>query len=821
MPTEPDARIIIDKLLREADWILPGEEESVNVLTEIKNDAGEADYVLLDSNGFHLCAIEAKRDTKSPLFGKEQAREYAVSLKCRFIILSNSIQHYLWDIEQGNPYIVEKIPSQEQLEMRKDEFNPPISEYEDIKNDYVTITQYPDYQKNPDYLDAKTKESFIDKNKLKFLRDYQLNAVHAVQRGILEGKDRFLLEMATGTGKTLTSTAIIKMFLRLYKVNRVLFLVDRLELEDQAKREFNEILSNDYETVIWKENTTDWRRANIVVSTVQSFTTKNKYKKLFNHNDFGLVISDEAHRSLGAKSRRVFEHFNGFKLGLTATPKNFLKSIDIDRLSNADPRQLEKRSMMDTYTTFGCESGEPTFRYSLEDGVKEGYLINPKVIDARTEITTELLSDEGYYIETTDEEGNDVSESMTRKDFEKKFFSLKTNSNFCHVFLQNAMLDPYTNEIGKTLIFCVSQNHAANITQTLNEMADKLFPGQYKSDFAVQVTSEIKNAQRMTIDFSDKRNSLNGHSPLNPNYLTSKTRVCVTVGMMTTGYDCKDLLNICFMRPVYSPSEFVQMKGRGTRVNNFKYNWISKKEIPSDINPDKEEFLLFDFMGNYEYFEKEFKYDEVLKLPRISQSGEGDGLPPIEEIEIDIADPIKLIKEIRLGNEGMRVDRDLYPSFKRTIQKNLALKEMVENLNFEAAEQYLLDNILDKPQEFFTLDKLQKSLEVDRNISASELLLYSFDFIDRIKNRTEIIQEEYEKFENNLIIDDKNYSDAKFFFEAYIEDEKLRHIIKSKEFSDLNIFPNGQNILRLPASIFKKVPEYINKNINLGLFENA
>ena len=129
-----------------------------------------------------------------------------------------------------------------------------------------------------------------------------------------------------------------------------------------------------------------------MVSTVQSFISKNKYKQIFNHNDFDLVISDEAHRSLGERSRRVFEYFNGYKLGLTATPKNYLKSVDIDMLGKKDPRQLENRFLLDTYNIFGCESGEPTYRYSLENGVKEGYLINPKVIDARTEITTQLLS---------------------------------------------------------------------------------------------------------------------------------------------------------------------------------------------------------------------------------------------------------------------------------------------------------------------------------------------------------------------------------------------------------------------------------------------
>ena len=822
MSTEPDARIIIDKLLREADWVMPGEDQPPNVTTEIKNDAGEADYVLLDSDGFPLCAVEAKRSTKSPLVGKEQARGYAESLRCRFILLSNSLSHYLWDLEQGSPFVIDKFPSQKQLEMRKNGFNPPINEHEDIHDDYVTLTQYPNYSKDPDYLDDNRKQDFINKNKLKFLRDYQLAAVHAVQDSIKAGNDRFLLEMATGTGKTLTSTAIMKMFLRLYKVKRVLFLVDRLELEDQAKREFNEILSNDYQTVIWKENVSDWRKAEIVVSTVQSFITKNKYKQIFNHDDFDLVISDEAHRSLGARSRRVFEYFNGFKLGLTATPKNFLRSVDIDQLGEKDPRQLEKRFMMDTYTTFGCESGEPTFRYTLEDGVKDGFLINPKVIDARTEITTQLLSDEGYFIETQDEEGNEVSDRMTKKDFEKKFYSVRTNHMFCRAFLENAKRDPYTGEIGKTLIFCVSQNHATKITQILNEMTDKLFPGQYRSDFAVQVTSDIDNAQRMTIDFSDSNNSLNGQSQLNPHYRTSKTRVCVTVGMMTTGYDCKDILNICLMRAVYSPSEFIQMKGRGTRKNDFKFHWISKEEIPKGVPSEKDEFLLFDFMGNYEYFEKDYDYDEILTLPSVSHSGEGGEQPPIDDIEIDIEDPMKIIEKIKLGNKGMRIDRDLYPSFKRDIQNNQTIKDMVENLEFDQAEQYLTENILNKPTEFYTLEKLKESLELDRKLNVQELLLYVFDHIDGIKSRDECLEEEFEKFDDKFSPPEDNFYDTKQFFESYILNKDYRDIVDSKRFGELNVHPLGQEAFKnTPKELREKIPLYVKENIDMERLVSA
>ena len=744
---EASARIIIDKLLRESGWVLPGDDGKVNVETETRNDSGFADYTLLDSKGSYLCIIEAKRELKSPLDGKEQARGYADSLGCRFVILSNGIQHYQWDLEQGSPFVIDQFPTQQQIELRREKFNPPVKEDEKISNNYIGLTQHPNFEKDPNYLDESKRSDFLTRNKIRVLRDYQLGAVHSVQKSVQDGKDRFLLEMATGTGKTLVSCAIIKMFLRLYKVNRVLFLVDRLELETQAQKEFDEVLKNDFRTVIWKENQGDWKKAEIVVSTVQSFVSKNKYKKIFNHDDFDLVISDEAHRSLGARSRRVFEYFNGFKLGLTATPRNFLRSVDIDKLGEKDPRGLEKRFMLDTYTTFGCESGEPTFRYSLEDGVKDGYLVNPKVFDARTEITTELLSEEGYIFEGVDDDGNDVEETFLKKDFEKRFFSDTTNTIFCETFLKEAKRDPYTGEIGKTLIFCVSQNHASKVTQILNVLADKFFPNQYRSDFAVQVTSSIDESQRMTIDF--RNNGLNGQSQVNEHYRTSKTRVCVTVGMMTTGYDCTDILNLCLMRPVYSPSEFIQMKGRGTRKNDFKFHWISQNEIPDQVDSIKDKFNLFDFFGNYEYFEKEFDYDEILKLPQKPSVPIDDpiDIDPVGEVTNYNEDPLKFLEEITVSDEGMKIDRDLYRSFQSVVTDNSTIRNFVENMEFESAENYLEENILDKPEEFFTLEKLRKSLELDRKLSVSELLLHAFGHIDRIKSKNECLEEDFEKLD--------------------------------------------------------------------------
>jgi len=247
-----------------------------------------------------------------------------------------------------------------------------------------------------------------------------MKAIHALQQAVKDGKDRFLFEMATGTGKTLTAGAIIKLFLRTSNASRVLFLVDRLELEDQAWKALTAILSADFRTVIFKENRDDWNRAEIVVSTVQSFLFNNKYQTLFSPTDFDLVISDEAHRSIGGNARAVFDYFIGYKLGLTATPRDYLKKFDKQTPTTRDPRELERRLLLDTYRTFGCEDSQPTYRYSLIDGVKDGYLISPTVVDARTAITTELLSEQGFVVTFTDEEGEEQEETYKRREFEKR-----------------------------------------------------------------------------------------------------------------------------------------------------------------------------------------------------------------------------------------------------------------------------------------------------------------------------------------------------------------------------------------------------------------
>ena len=837
MPSEAQARIKINRMLENAGWrffdspkgpaniILEGNVKlTKNMIDAFGDDferttKGFIDYLLLDEQGYPCVVLEAKQEEKSPLVGKEQARAYARSQNIRFVILSNGNQHYFWDLESGNPEIIIEFPKLDSLEHRAT-FKPNVRALvkENIQENYIALSQYPGFEKDPRWFDSASRDQFIIDTGLRILRPYQLNAIRSLQSAAKDGNNRFLFEMATGTGKTLVAAAVIKLFLRTGNAKRVLFLVDRLELETQAWRNFKSLLSNDYKTVIYKENRQDWRMAEIVVSTVQSFEFDNKYMRLFSPTDFDLVISDEAHRSINGNSRAVFEYFIGYKLGLTATPRDYIKNIDAKSLSQRDPRAWERRQLLDTYKTFGCEQGEPTFRYSLVDGVREGYLVNPIVVDARTEITTQLLSEQGYTFIFEDDEGEEQEQTFHIKDFERNFFSERTNRQICQTFMQYALRDPLSQEIGKSIVFCVSQDHACKITQILNDIADKLFPGKYNSDFAVQVTSVIPNAQQFSINFAN--NNLNGHNRFLNGYKSSKTRVCVTVGMMTTGYDCRDILNLAMLRPIFSPTDFIQMKGRGTRRYTFKYK--DKQGASTAVHEvEKENFKLFDFFANCEYFEEKFNYDEVLTLPQEIGQLIGEGSVPVyeREAEVFVPDPLKSLREKAVGPDGMKVDRKLFERFSRPIMDDPVLVDAVQNRQWERAVQIMRDNYADKPEEYVTLEKLMRSEDLDRRLTWKEVLMRIFGLIDGFKNRDQLLTEEFQKF---VVINKPAPEDTRRlqdFFTAYVTDESIRQIIDSGQYAQLADNPKlSLNDLQALRGWLKVVPAYVKDYIVLNTY---
>ena len=842
---EATARIKINELLREAGWrFFDDQNGPANIVLEpnVKITArklaalgenfettanGFVDFLLLDAKGFPFIVLEAKSEDKNPLVGKEQARRYARSQNCRFVMLSNGNLHYFWDLERGNPYLITSFPTPNSVVgYQKVSPNPQRLIEEQVREDYIALTQRPSYASEAAWKNEAERPDYIQTNKLRFLRPYQLKAIYALQRAAKDGKDRFLFEMATGTGKTLTSAAVIKLFLHSGNACRVLFLVDRLELEDQANKAFSALLSADFQTVIYKENRDDWRRAEIVVTTVQSLLFNNKYQKLFSPTDFDLVISDEAHRSIGGNARAVFDYFIGYKLGLTATPRDYLKRFDRGSQTTRDPREAERRLLLDTYRTFGCENSQPTFRYSLLEGVKEGFLINPTVVDARTEITADLLSEEGFVVSFTDDTGEDQQEAFKQREFEKRFFSDATNALLCKTFLENALRDPVSGEIGKSIIFAVSQNHAAKLAQILNQMADRMFPGKYQSDFAVQVTSQITDAQQFTINFTN--NNLLGSANFLPVYKTSKARVCVTVGMMTTGYDCPDILNLGMFRPIFSPTDFIQIKGRGTRKHNFFEQLFDDNLKDSIAHPEKTAFKLFDFFANCEYFETEFSYDEVIKLPRPSSKGEdtGEATGPTvvggtyEHLGADI---LSMVKEETIGFEGMKIDRMFFEKFEDAVRENETIAKAVEAGQWDRVIDYVNREVFEKPEEYYTLDKLRKAAAVDRRLGLREILEKAFGLIPRFKPKDELLEEEFAKFVADRKPEGAEAVPAiKTYFKAYITSDQVRHIIESRQFTDLATNPifSTRDFRAVPENYRTVIPEYVKDYVSLNQFAN-
>ena len=587
MTPEDRARVIIDKLLNQAGW---GFE--IEAIAESENERGFADYIMTDPNGQGNAVLEAKAAKKHPLVGKEQARAYAHSLDIQHVLLSNGSRHYSWDTMQGNPKPILTIPTPDEL---FDQVEIPTKDRSGI------------WTTSAETVFPQGREP----------RQYQLEAIRAIQEAAQTGQTEFLLEMATGTGKTTVAAAICKLYITTRNASHILFLVDRIELRGQAVQDISEALNYQYTIAEYNGNEYyDWSKTHITVATIHSIG------RLFNDYDnlaadqFDLIVTDEAHRCISGPERRaLFEGFIAEKVGLTATPRQLILAT---HSPSDEDSESDAKSLRDTYRAFNLEPGEPTFSYTIEQAQLEGFLVGPTAVDVRTKITTLLMSDEGFTgsVSTIDDYEFEAEKQVSFHlgDYERTFKSRATNIEFCREFIRESLTEPNTDLIGKGIIYAVLQSHAAQLTNILNELADEIWPGLYNSDFAVQITSDVNRAN--TYGKAFKENNLNGQHPYEPNYKTSKTRICVTVGMMTTGYDCPDLLNIGLLRPIKSIIDFTQIKGRGTRNFDFRENITDPllKENMEELS--KEGFKIIDFFGVCEYHQENYLYVEYPKSTR-------------------------------------------------------------------------------------------------------------------------------------------------------------------------------------------------------------
>ena len=685
---QPEAfsRVLIDRALAASGWNLL-DPQQVNF--ELHTGSGRADYLLKDHLGRVLCVLEAKREDLDPYDAKDQARGYAENLNAPLIILSNGRDHWFWNFEradQRDAYRIERLPSREDLErIRLKNLQPPRP----LQSEVI----------RPGYLRPQKHDLT--------LRSYQIAALDEVARQFdgTAARRKFLLEMATGTGKTLLCAALIRRFLMTRNAERVLFIVDRIELAKQTMEDFAAVLP-EFKPVIFKSarrRPGELLGSSVVVATIQSLMVDRRYREEFTPFYFDLVINDEAHRSIYGDAREVVQFFQATRVGLTATPKAYLKNINLEQLGTENPKALEARQLRDTYHYFGCEPGLPTFRYDIIDAVKdpEGpFLCLPKIFDVRSDITTQALADRGWAVVVNEQE-----ENFKIKDLERKIFTPARNRLMCEAFLAEAQKDP-TGDIGKSIVFAVNQTHATNLTKTLNEIR----PG-----LAVTITSRITDASSIAKEFRDGKRS---------------ERVAVSVDMLSTGYNCRDLLNIALMRPIFSPTEYIQIKGRGTRRYTFK---IGHTEY------EKKNYFLLDFCGVAEYFEEKYDYSVPLAVPRerpeekprstvsggaaadeAAGSGESTAASDTGRREIPVwegRDTIITREVIEVGLEGQKVDVMTFRgSFERDmkefVERSTEMKAAVAEEDDDAIETIMNEQFYHKPEMYYSPDKLIRSYGV-------------------------------------------------------------------------------------------------------------
>ena len=528
----------IDLLLREAGWALDRPEDTEFRVEGMPNDdgVGFVDYVLWGADGKPVGLVEAKRTRKDARKGQRQAELYANCLEARFgqrpvIFYSNGYEHWIWDDSRYPPRKIGGFYKRDELELliqRRTSRKPLGTEAVDRK-----IAGRP----------------------------YQQRAIRSIAKHFEEGGERkALLVMATGAGKTRTVIALVDLLMRADWVKRVLFLADRVALVNQAAGAFKTHLPDSAPVNLVTERTADGR---VFISTYPTMMGlidgKQQGRAKFGPGHFDLIVIDEAHRSVYQRFGAIFEYFDSFLVGLTATPTD-----EIDH---------------NTYSLFDLEDGVPTDAYSLEEAVAEGHLVAPKTISVPLRIVRSGLRYDDLSPEEKDqwdmlEWGEDeIPDSVEAAEINKRLFNEDTVDLVIAHLMQNGLKVEGGDRLGKTIIFAKNEAHAKYIEERFN----RAYPAQ-AGHFARVITHQTgPYAQTLIDDFSIKNRA---------------PHIAISVDMLDTGIDVPEVVNLVFFKPVRSKTKFWQMIGRGTRL------------CPDLFGPgqDKEFFRVFDYCQNVEFF---------------------------------------------------------------------------------------------------------------------------------------------------------------------------------------------------------------------------
>ncbi|MFN7835267.1 MAG: DEAD/DEAH box helicase family protein [Burkholderiaceae bacterium] len=533
----------IDLLLNEAGWRLDQTRDREFEVTGMPNQAeiGRVDYVLWGDDGRPLALVEAKKTQRDARVGQQQAKLYADCLEKQF----------------GRRPLIFYSNGYEHW-LWDDARHPPRPVHGFLKKDELEL--WLQRQGSRKALTAtRIDEDIVE-------RYYQTRAIRRVGEVFEKDNQRkALLVMATGSGKTRPVIALVDQMMRANWVKRVLFLADRVALVKQAHRNFVHHLrtapsANLIEGHDPKKN--DHNGARVCVATYPTMMglidQMQNGQRRYGPGHFDLIVIDEAHRSIYRKYRAIFDYFDCLLVGLTATPRD-----EIDR---------------DTYSLFELERGVPTDSYDLEEAVKDGFLVPPVAISVPLLFVREgikyddLPDDEKEKWDLLEWEDQLPPDHVDAAEINKTLFNEDTVDKVLIHLMTYGLKVAEGDRLGKTIIFAKNHDHAMFIAQRF----DANYP-HLAGQFARVIDFKTEYAQSLIDDFSKP---------------DSAPHIAISVDMLDTGIDVPEVVNLVFFKIIRSKTKFWQMIGRGTRL------------CPNLFGPGrhKENFLIFDFCQNFEFF---------------------------------------------------------------------------------------------------------------------------------------------------------------------------------------------------------------------------
>ncbi len=490
-------------------------------------------------------------------------------------------------------------------------------------------------------------EHYVKDGETRAVRPYQQDAMRALDRAIELGKKRFLIELPTGTGKTDLICLYLRRLFQAGRAERVLFLVDREQLAKQALGALQDIVGN--HGSYWLRPGMERQEQQITVCLLQ--TMIGRYQD-YTSGYFDVVVADESHRSIYGAWQVALTHFDAFHIGLTATPSAYIER--------------------NTFDFYHCKDGQPDFSYTIQDAFRNGYLVPYRFATGITEIIAS---------------GADVAdEHYDPGEFERQWTNEKTNRLMMEEFDRLAhasyreLAPRQSIAPGKAIVFAITKHHAARLASYLNGLHPEL-----KGRYAEVITSDVDNADALIRRFKQEE----------------YPQIAVSVGMLDTGFDCREVLHLVLARRVRSPILYQQIRGRGTRT------------AP---HIQKEKFVIYDFFKNHEYFN-----DSDTDIFTGTGRGHAPTGPRTEVklsdrlVELGLEDEWLLsVSYVEVGPEGERVDkRDYVAAWEEAIRSQAGEDPIVRKVKGDepltSSEEEHLARRLNQPERYFNEDNLRRA----------------------------------------------------------------------------------------------------------------